>query len=304
MSFGYDDIVIFLAIARHGSFSAAARALNMPTSTVSRRVAALENRLNTQLLRRTTRTIGLTDDGRAFAARCGEAIESIDAASQSLSRDGKGLTGRLRVSAPFFACSELFGPYLLEFAAAHRDLVMDLRLTNGTPDLLEDDIDLAFQFGPLRDSRLIARKLWPVRYVLCVSAKLAPSADALRHPDQLADLPCVVTPPLDHWLFERGGEKANITPQTRGATIEDLALGAVAVRRGLGFGYLPESLVIDASSNGLVTVDLNGWQPVARDLFAVYPATRQLSSKVRAAVEHAVAGRDWYKRSSGMNRGV
>jgi molybdenum-dependent DNA-binding transcriptional regulator ModE len=82
MSLSYDDVAIFLNVARAGSFVGAARSLRMPVSTVSRRVAALEARLKTQLLRRTTRAVSLTDDGRAFADRCGQAVEEIEAAAE------------------------------------------------------------------------------------------------------------------------------------------------------------------------------------------------------------------------------
>uniref|UniRef100_UPI00313C447D substrate binding domain-containing protein n=1 Tax=Inquilinus sp. OTU3971 TaxID=3043855 RepID=UPI00313C447D len=194
----------------------------------------------------------------------------------------------------------MFGPYLLDFAAQHPDLVMDLRLTNGTPDLVEEGIDLAFQLGPLPDGRHVARKLWPVRYALCASlpfVKRYPDVMKLTHPRQLTTLPCILTPPLESWHFERDGEgDITFVPEIIGAKIEDLALGAVAAGRGLGLGYLPESLVAGRSSDAFVSLNLGGWRPRARDLFAVYPRSRQLSPKVRAAIDHAVAGRDWYKQ--------
>jgi LysR family transcriptional regulator, transcriptional activator AphB len=300
MSLSYDDVAIFLNVARAGSFVGAARSLRMPVSTVSRRVAALEARLKTQLLRRTTRAVSLTDDGRAFADRCGQAVEEIEAAADALLVKGPNLRGTIRVTAPHFACSEMFGPYLLEFAAAHPDLVMDLRLTDTTPDLVEEGIDLAFQFGPLRDGRYLARKLWPVRYMLCASSHFIDrhlEVLELTHPRELTRFPCVLTPPLDVWAFERGGDGATtFAPQVLAATIDDLALGAVAVRRGVGLGYLPESLALGNSAEPVIEVGLGGWRPRARELFAVYPASRQLSAKVRAAIDHAVAGLDWYKR--------
>lgn len=297
MSLGYDDIAVFLGVAREGSFVSAAKKLRMPVSTVSRRVTALEERLGVQLLRRTTRTVQLTDDGRAFADRCGAAVAEIESATDTLSASGDRLRGSLRVTAPFFACSEMFGPYLLEFAAMHPELVLDLRLTNTVPDLIEDGIDLAFQFGPLPDSPNKARKLWPVRYILCASRSFMsrhPEATDLDHPVQLANIACVVAPSLATWSFERDGETIDFTPRIRGATIEDLALAAIAVQRGLGIGFMPESLFLREQAD-LQALTLGGWSPRARDLFAIYPATRQLSPKVRAAIDHAVAGLGWYK---------
>jgi LysR family transcriptional regulator, transcriptional activator AphB len=308
MALGYDDVAIFLSVAREGSFVGAARSLRMPVSSVSRRVAALEARLKTQLVRRTTRAVNLTEDGRAYADRCGQAFDEVEAATDALSANDKHLRGTIRVTAPYFACSEMFGPYLLEFAVAHPDLVMDLRLTNARPDLVEEGIDLSFQFGPLRDGRYLARKLWPVRYVLCASSQfLEQRPEVLRFtdPNELAPYPCVLTPPIDTWEFERGDDQTTFTPQVLHATIDDLALGSVAVRRGVGLGYLPEGLALGPSTEALFEVPLGGWRPKARELFAVYPATRQLSAKVRAAIDHAVAGLDWYKRPAVVNsRGI
>lgn len=299
MALSYDDVAIFLRVAHEGSFVGAARSLRVPVSTVSRRVAALETQLKTQLLRRTTRAVSLTEDGRAFADRCAQAVNEIEAAADAMSTSGKKLRGTIRVTAPHFACSEMFGPYLLEFAAAHPDLVMDLRLTDVMPDLVEEGIDLAFQFGPLRDGRLIARKLWPVRYVLCASREFLaqrPEIMRLTHPKELAAHPCVLTPPIDVWGFEREERQATIKPKTLSVVVDDLALSALAVRRGGGLGYLPESLAQAKGAEPLTEVPLGGWRPTPRELFAVYPPSRQLSAKVRAAIDHAAAGLDWYKR--------
>ncbi|MDB5367205.1 MAG: LysR family transcriptional regulator, partial [Rhodospirillales bacterium] len=220
MTLGFDDVAIFVRVAREGSFVGAARALGLPTSTISRRIAALEARLKVQLLRRTTRAVSLTDDGCAFAERCGVAFDEIATAADRLGDTGERLRGTLRITAPLFVCPDTFGPSLLAFAAHHPELVMDLRFTNAAPDLVEDGVDLAFQLGPLRDGRHVARKLWTVPHVVCASAALLeqrPALARLTHPRQLADHPCVVTPPLRSWGFERDGQETSVTPRTIGA---------------------------------------------------------------------------------------
>ncbi|HWU81383.1 MAG TPA: LysR family transcriptional regulator [Caulobacter sp.] len=239
---GYDDVAIFLRVAREGSFVAAARGLGLPTSSVSRRVAALEARLNTQLLRRTTRAVGLTDDGRAFADRCAAAMDEIEAATRGLDLCNARLSGRLTVTAPYHVCNEDFAPHLLDFAAAHPDLIMDLRLTNGAPDLIEEGVDVAFQLAPLPDGRHVARKLWAAPYGVFASQVFLdrhPEAVGLDHPRRLARLPAIATPPINGWRF---GETFTFGPRALGATVDDLSLGALAVRRGLGVGYLPKGL--------------------------------------------------------------
>jgi DNA-binding transcriptional LysR family regulator len=290
-----DDIAIFSAVAGAGSFAAAARLLSMPTSTVSRRVAALEDALGSQLILRTTRRFSLTEDGRAFAERCRSALDEIDAATAALEpRDGP-LQGRLRVTAPAYICPDMFGSWLLEFARQHPALSLELRLTNVEPDLVEEGIDLSFQVGPLRDQQHIARRMWTFPYTLCAARVLVetlPQLRALRYPGDLADLPCVVTPPLDRWRFERAGDEAfTFVPSRRAMVSDDWRVGTSAVRMGMGVGYLPDVLVEPDLGGDLVALDLEGWRPAPRDLYAVYPASRQLSPKVRAVIDFALSGR-------------
>lgn len=298
MNLGFDDLAIFLRVVREGSFIKAARALGLPTSTVSRRISALEQRLKVQLLRRTTRAISLTEDGRAFAARCGAAFDEIDQAASALSDSSETLRGTLRMTAPHFACNELFAPYMLDFAARHPDLAVDLRLTNGLPDLIEDGIDLAFQLSPLPEGRHIARRLWPVPYGLYASRDFTtrhPAALALAHPRDLAHLPCILTPPIASWSFSPADGKTDgsvaFSPRRPAATLDDLSLAAAGVKRGLGIGYLPRGMMSAAVGAGdVVELTMNGWQTTGRELFALYPASRQLSPKVRAAIDFAIAG--------------
>jgi len=295
MTLGLDDIAVFLEVVRAGSFSGGAQALRMPVSTVSRRVAALEDRLQVQLLKRTTRALNLTEDGRAFAERCGGALAEISAATGALAESRTELSGVLRVTAPHYACNEAFGPQLLAFAAQHPQLTLDLRLTNASPDLVEEGVDVAFQLTPLPDGRHIARRMWEVPYVVCASrafVEARPGLSTLSHPRQLAAERCVLTPPIGAWLFSHaGGERVTFTPRLLGAVVDDLGLGLAAVRNGLGLGYLPRGLVTGDQGRGLVEVEFEGWRPQPRDLYALYPASRQLSPKVRAVIDFALAAR-------------
>lgn len=288
-----DEIDTFLAVVRAGSFIGAARETGTPVSTLSRRVAALEKRLKTQLLKRSTRSLTLTDDGKGFADRCGAAMAEIAAASAALCDRATTLRGPLRVTAPQYACNEEFGPMLLDFAAGHPELELDLRLTNGTPDLIEENVDLAFQLSPLPESSHMARHLWTIPYVLCASPDfLARRTETLRHPRDLAAQPCVVTAPIVTWRFEHAAEgKAAISPKSLGARVDDLGLGARAVRAGLGYGFLPRGLVEKELGQSLREVALNGWRAEPRDLYALYPQSRQLSPKIRALIDFALEAR-------------
>lgn len=292
----YDDISVFLAVAKGGSFVGAAQRLGLPTSTVSRRIAELESGLGVQLLRRTTRRVSLTEAGQAYADRCSALFDEIDEVTQALVEQDAGgrLRGRLRVTAPMLAGADTFGPWLFEFAAKHPDLRLELLVTNAFLDLVEEGIDLAFRLGPIPETRDITRRLWSVPYVLCASPSFVVSIPPLAHPSELDALRLVITPPIHGWCFvDEKGDLYVLRPAQRTATtITDLTLGAAAARSGLGLAYLPLGLVENHIRTGaLLPVTFPGWRPLERDMNAVYPPGRQLSAKVRGAINHVLAQR-------------
>jgi len=164
-------------------------------------------------------------------------------------------------------------------------------LTNSLLDLVEDSIDLAFRLGPLEESSLVARKLWQVSYVLCASKEfIERAAPSLDHPNRLSSQPCIVTPPVVPWLFrDQAGREFSFVPRAEiGVSVNALPLGAEAIRRGLGIGYLPRDLIgddLDGANGQLAEVVLEGWTVQPRSLFAVYLPSRQMSPKVRAAID-------------------
>jgi DNA-binding transcriptional LysR family regulator len=139
----------------------------------------------------------------------------------------------------------------------------------------------------------VARKLWAAPYGVFASQAFLdrhPEAAGLDHPRRLARLPAIATPPINGWRFvDASGETFTLTPRTLGATVDDLSLGALAVRRGLGVGYLPRGLA--RRFPDLVELTLSGWRVADRELYALYPAGRQMSPKVRAVIDHALAAR-------------
>ena len=289
-----DEIDTFLSVARARSFIGAARATGTPVSTVSRRIAALEAWLGVQLIKRSTRALSLTSDGEAFAEQCGAAMAEIHASVGALRERSTDLRGPLRVTAPQYACNAEFGPLLLDFAAQHPLIELDLQLTNGAPDLIDRNIDLAFQLAPLADGRHVARRLWTIPYVICASPVfLARSSERpLRHPRDLKRAPCILTPPITIWHFEHDdGAELAVAPSAYGARVDDLGLGLHAALAGLGYAYLPRGLVSAHLGSGLEAVEIAGWAPKSRDLFALYPPSRQLSPKVRALIDFVLDAR-------------
>lgn len=289
----YDDLSIFVAVAKESSFRRAASMLNMPVSSVSRRISALEERFRLPLLRRTTRALSLTPEGETLYARARTTFDELDMVSEAIMGGTEALRGRLVVTAPPIVCTGEWIPFLLGFAECHSELVLDLRLTNAVPELVEEGIDIAFQLGPLTESSHVARKLWSVRSFVCASPALIgrhPGLMTIDHPSALKDFPSVTLAPGSSWTFEKDGRTLAISPSPTGASTNEIGLAAEAIKRGLGVGYVPEGVVHGHLGREFIALPMGGWTPPDRDLYAVYPAARQFNPKVRALIDYVLAG--------------
>src|SRR5262249_11849179 len=140
-------------------FTAAARKLGMSTSGASKAITRLEERLRVNLVRRTTRSVGLTEDGNAFYERCRHILGELEDAETALTQTRAKPHGRLRVHMPVAFGEHIFAPLTAKFAEANPELVLDVELSDRTPDLAEEGFDAAIRIGDLSDSRLIARRL-------------------------------------------------------------------------------------------------------------------------------------------------
>lgn len=288
----YDDIAIFLAVARNGSFVSAARALKLPATTVSRRVMELEAALGVQLLRRTTRRLSLTESGQIYADRCAGPFEEINAVTDAIvdENQDEAYHGRLRVTAPMLAGASTIGPWLCQFATAHPRLRLEIIVTDAYLDLVEDGIDLAFRIGPFPQGREIIRHLWSIPYVACATPAVLAETGKLNHPRELESRRLVMTPPIDSWTFRHNGRQFVLQRPSPAASATNLELGAAAARCGLGIAFLPRGIVRhDLEAGTMAEADIAGWKAVDREMYVVYPASRQLSPKVRAAVDYVLA---------------
>src|SRR5258708_10356521 len=188
-----NNIVVSTRVVEAGSFTAAARLLGMPKTTVSRRIAALEREVGVRLVQRTTRSLNMTDAGRLYYEQSSQALRTIEEANLHLAEARAEPSGTIRISAPVG-----FGGYFLmhtvvDFLAMYPKTKVELRLTDDRLNLVEDGIDLAFRTGILADSTLIARKLGATHRVLCASPAYlarrgvpAEPADLVRHHSLIA----------------------------------------------------------------------------------------------------------------------
>src|SRR3984893_6121605 len=163
-----NDIVVFARVVEAGSFTAAARLLGMPKTTVSRRIAALEREVGVRLLQRTTRSLNVTA-GRLYYEESSQALRTIEDANLRLAEARAEPSGTIRVSAPVGFGGYFLSSAIFDFLATYPKTKVELRLTDDKLNLVENGIDLSFRTGILPDSTLIARKLGSTHRILCAS---------------------------------------------------------------------------------------------------------------------------------------
>jgi DNA-binding transcriptional LysR family regulator len=274
----------FVRVVETGSFSAAARALSMGQPAISKTVAQLELRLGVRLLMRSTRGLAPTEAGQSFYERAKRSIEEADGA-EAVARDaGKGLTGRLRISAGVTFARLHIVPHLPKFLAAHPGLTMDVLLDDRIVDLIEEGVDIALRMGALVDSTsLTARKLASCgHHVLGTPAYFARSGVPAT-PAELAGHAAVVYTQQGPrtWCFRQGATEVpvSISGPLRMSAAEGVR---AAVLADIGLTITSAWMFGPELASGAVQRVLTEWSLPPLDLWAVYPTGRMPSAKARA----------------------
>jgi DNA-binding transcriptional LysR family regulator len=275
---------VFVHVVQHGGVLQAARAMGVPKSTVSRRLAALEERLGVRLLQRTSRSLSLTEDGAAYYERIAPAMELAREAEEALGRRVGAVSGVLRVNAPMLFGQRLLGPIAVEYLRRHPGVQIELELDDRAIDLLHDRCDVAIRVGALDDSTLVARRLAGARLVLCASPAYLDAAPPLAAPEDLAHHECIVHAGERAWRLQRGEDVRTVVVRGRMRTRSPV-LRLEAVLAGLGVTWLPEFACAEAIAARRLVPLLEGWRGPEAAMFAIYPSSRQLSPKVRAFVD-------------------
>jgi len=281
-----EEIRGFAAVADAKSFTQAARRLGISSAQVSKLVARLEDRLGARLLNRTTRDVSLTDTGRAYLARARELLEDFDALESSVG-DTAGPRGLLRLSVPVSFGAVEIGPALLDFAAAHSQIGLDVSFTDRAVNLVEDGYDAAVRIGNLSDSSLVARRLAVSRVVTCASPDHLAKHGTPRTPADLAGREIIIDlNPRDPFVFDygrgAGRQPVRVDGRLRFSSAEACL---AAARAGFGITRAPAfAAVHDLRAVRLQSL-LCTFEPEPVPIHAVYPQTRHLAAKVRAFVD-------------------
>ena len=281
-------IEAFVRVAETHSFSEAARRLHASQSAVSRAVSGLEAELGARLLHRTTRSLTLTEAGRGYFERAARILADLEEANLAVTQLQAAPRGRLRVNAPMSFGFLHLAPALPDFLALYPELSVDLSMSDRFVDLIEEGVDVAVRIGALEDSSLIARKLAPIRRVVCASPAYLNARGTPLAPDDLKQHDCLCNSNiavLHEWRFAAAdGKLWPVDVNGRLSANNGDAL-RVAALKGLGLANLPTFIVgADLQAGTLMTV-LDDFAVQDLSMSAVYPPGRHLSPKVRAFVD-------------------
>jgi DNA-binding transcriptional LysR family regulator len=283
-----DGIAVFVKVVQAGSFSQAAKLLNMPNSTVSAKVAALEKRLGVTLLQRTTRRLHLTEAGEGYFRRCMTALEELHAAENELAIERGETKGVLRLTAPVELGRSALPPVLDVLMKRHPAIKIDLIITNRLVDLVVENIDVAVRAGPLKDSGLIARRFVLGQFGLWASPSYLKNNSVPRNPDELKEHDCLRFAPFTGRKLQltNGRERAQIALAGRITADDFEALRALAVL-GWGIALLPSFLCAEEAKERKLVSVLPNWRGDSVSISVVYPAQRFVAPKIRAFITAA-----------------
>ncbi|KWH05895.1 LysR family transcriptional regulator [Burkholderia territorii] len=285
-----NDLYYFVQVVEHGGFAPAGRALNMPKSKLSRRIALLEARLGMRLIQRSTRRFTVTDVGQTYYAHCRAMLVEADAADEAIALLHEEPRGIVRVSCPVVLLDSLVGAMIAAFMVACPRVEIHLEATNRRVDVVGEGIDVAIRVRPppLEDSDLALRVLAERGQCLVASPALLREHGVPAVPADLTRLPSLDhgVPQAAHVWRLRGpdGAQAEIHHQPRLVTGGMLALRAAAVA-GVGIVQLPTMMVRDEVARGELATVLPDWAPRREIVHAVFASRRGLLPAVRALLD-------------------
>jgi len=282
-----DSMSILIAVVDAGSLSAAARVLDMPLATVSRKVAELEAHLKTRLLHRTTRQLSLTEAGISYVAACRRILEEIGEAERAATGEYASPKGELLVTAPVAFGRLHVVPVVAEFLAHYPDISVNLMLTDRVVHLMDEHADAAIRIGDLPDSMLMATRVGTVRRVICASPAYLATHGVPARPQDLAQHACVtfeVLASMRAWAFVSGKSEFSVPVQSR-LTVNTAEAAIAAATLGVGLIRVLSYQVADAVREQALRVVLEEFESAPLPVSLVHTGQAPLPLKLRAFLD-------------------
>jgi DNA-binding transcriptional LysR family regulator len=278
----------FLSVSKEGSFTKAAEKLGTSNQLVSKYVSHLEEQLGVRLFNRTTRKVHLTEAGEQCVVHVQHILESIQDMEGGLGRLENEARGLLRMSAPVSFATKHLAPLLRGFKQLHPAVGIDLQLNDRKIDVVEEGFDLALRIGHLKSSSLIAKRVAPIRLVVCAAPSYLEKHGTPEHPEQL------IPAHLLHYSYMEYNQsqsplmnalKRSLKEQGVGISCNNGDILAEAAIGGEGYVLQPTFLVGEAVKQGKLKVILTAFEPEPMGLYVVYPHRNLMATKLRSFID-------------------
>lgn len=282
-----NDIVIFTTVVEKKGFSAAARALGLSVSYVSKRVRHLEETLDSQLLKRSTHFLSLTESGGIYYRTCVEALNLLEEARNRALEHAEHLRGTLRVFAALG-----FGEYVLwrlvsEFTRLFPEINIEVEIGNRSTNVLETGVDIAIRSADLPDSSLERRELGVLRYYVCAAPAYLEKSGTPAHPRDLPRFNCLIHTahnPAERWRFHEDGKDYIVSVSGNLRSNSGVVVHG-ACEDGIGIARLPHYVARQSISAGRLMELFPGSLRFERALKAFYPRTAHVPGKITAFLD-------------------
>jgi DNA-binding transcriptional LysR family regulator len=285
------ELAAFVQVVDAKGFSAAAPALGLTPSAVSKLVTRLEARLGVRLLQRTTRALHLTADGEVFYGAARRIVADMESLERQIAGQSGTPQGPLRVTTSFAFAAHLLGPMIGVFLERYPQVQLDLLPTDRVVDIVEERIDVAIRIGRIADTSFLARKIGEDKRVICAAPSYLARHGTPRWPEDLLRHTCIVSrerPYLNRWQFRVDGKMLELDVDGRIA-VGDGELQLQLALQGLGIVRLTRLTFAHAVRDGALVpllADFSADEPVP--IHAVYPHRRHLAPKVTAFVNFLI----------------
>ena len=266
-----DDMRSFCAIVRYGSFRQAAIALQIPLSTLSRRVNKLEENLALRLLNRDAHRVQLTHAGQQYYERSAPLFDELENVAFCLLEDETQAKGVIRITAPANFSNKILAPHFNAFLKQYPDIHLDLRLSNQTVDIEEEAIDIAFRIGEHNADHWIGRHLTNIRFMICSAMDL--DVSDIKAPSDLARFPTVLCSSMLTWKLQHSTTGEIQTHQSTNDVrlkVDDIGLLIQAIEDGIGLGFIPDYYALPLIESGKLQWVLPEWNNQPRSCQMLY----------------------------------
>jgi DNA-binding transcriptional LysR family regulator len=281
-----------VAVVETGSFTAASVRLNISKALTSKYVGEVERRMNVRLFQRSTRKLALTEVGKTYYRHALSLLEQFTALQDSVSGEQSSPQGLLRISAPVAFGEMKLAPRIPEFMTRYPDIQLELILSNGLVNMLEEGIDVRIRLGGVDDSTLIARHINDLPLTLCASPDYLLQHGTPTRPGDISQHNCILDSNFrmgKQWPIQApDGQLTSVAVHSRVSASSPSAVCEIAIAGG-GIGMVPDFIAAPALKQGLLQEVLPGYKTMEFGLFALYPHRHYLPIKVRCFIDFLVA---------------